>query len=333
MTTVVTLGECLISFVADDAGPLAEAAAFHRFVAGAEANVAVGLVRLGTDVAFIGRVGGDGFGTAIVRHLRGEGVDTTHLRVDPGAPTGLMFRERRILGPAQVVYARSGSAGSRLTARDVDAATESGVFEDARWLHVTGITPALSVEARAATERAIAIARGRGLVVSLDLNLRRRLWSDEYAAPVLRAMAVSADVVLGSPDELAVLVGATERGGGPSSPADLARVALDLGPSIVVAKLGAGGSLAVSRDAPDRPILAPGVVIPIVLDPIGAGDAFSAGFIAARLEGVELPRALATANACGAAAAATLGDQTGAPDRHELAALIDAQPDANDTIR
>jgi 2-dehydro-3-deoxygluconokinase len=333
MTTVVTLGECLISFVADDPGPLAEAVAFHRFVAGAEANVAVGLARLGTDVAFVGRVGGDGFGTAIVRHLRGEGVDTTHLRVDPDAPTGLMFRERRILGPAQVVYARAGSAGSRLTAGDVDAATESGVFEGSRWLHVTGITPALSDGARAATERAIAIARGRGLVVSLDLNLRRRLWSDDDAAPVLRTLAASADVVLGSPDELAVLVDATEGSGGPSTPADLARAALALGPSIVVAKLGAGGSLAVSRDATHQPVSATGIAISIVLDPVGAGDAFCAGFIAERLDGAELAQALATGNACGAAAAATLGDQTGSPDRLELAALMDARPDANDTIR
>ena len=105
VTSVVTLGECLIAFVADEPGPLSEAVSFRRFVAGAEANVAVGLARLGRDVAFIGRVGADGFGQAIVRRLLGEGVDTTHLAVDPGAPTALMFRERRILGAAQVVYA------------------------------------------------------------------------------------------------------------------------------------------------------------------------------------------------------------------------------------
>ena len=120
---------------------------------------------------------------------------------------GLMFRERRVLGPAQVVYARRGSAGSRLSPADVDRAASGGAFEDARWLHLTGITPALSEHARAATDRAIDLARNAGATVSLDLNLRRRLWSDEDAAPVLRDLAGRVDVLFGSPDELAVVAG------------------------------------------------------------------------------------------------------------------------------
>jgi 2-dehydro-3-deoxygluconokinase len=332
VTSVVTLGECLIAFVADDAGPLSEAASFRRFVAGAEANFAVGLSRLGHDVAFIGRIGPDGFGEAIARRLRGEGVETTHLRVDPDAPTALMFRERRTLGPAQVIYARRGSAGSRLEAADVDRAAQAGAFEGIRWLHVTGITPALSPGARAATEAAMRIARERGATVSLDLNLRRKLWSDEDAAPVLRDLATRADVVLGSPDELAVLGGVASLAS-QSESSDLARQVLALGPSIAVAKLGAAGSLAVDRDDPDRTITAPPVPLPVVVDPVGAGDAFCAGFIDARFAGADLPTALKAGNACGAAAAATLGDQSGLPSREELAALLDAGPAALDTIR
>jgi 2-dehydro-3-deoxygluconokinase len=332
VTSVVTLGECLIAFVADEPGPLSEAVSFRRFVAGAEANVAVGLARLGRDVAFIGRIGPDGFGQAISRRLLGEGVDTTHLVVDPGAPTALMFRERRILGAAQVVYARSGSAGSRLEADDVERAAAAGIFDATRWLHVTGITPALSAGARAATETAIRIARTHGATISLDLNLRRRLWSDAEAAPVLRELAANVDVVLGSPDELAVLDRSTDI---PSvtDPAALARATLEIGPSVVVAKLGAGGSLAVERDDPDRILAAPALALTAVVDPIGAGDAFCAGFIAARLDSVDVAAALAMGNACGAAAAATLGDQAGLPTREELAALLYALPGTPDTIR
>ena len=150
MTEVVTLGECLVAFVATTPGPLAEATTFERFVVGAEANVAVGLARLGHSVAFIGRVGADGFGEAVARRLRGEGVDISDLAIDPDAPTGLMFRERRVLGPAQVVYARSGSAGSRLTAAEVERALAR--HTDSRWLHLTGITPALSDAALEATD-------------------------------------------------------------------------------------------------------------------------------------------------------------------------------------
>jgi 2-dehydro-3-deoxygluconokinase len=331
MTEVVTLGECLIAFVARDPGPLAEAAIFERFVAGAEANVAVGLVRLGHDVAYIGRIGADGFGDAIRRQLRGEGVDATHLATDAAAPTGHMFRERRVLGPAQVVYARRDSAGSRLTAADIDRAAAAGAFAGARWLHLTGITPALSPDARAATERAAEVARRAGTTISLDLNLRRRIWSEADAAPVLRSLAAGVDVLLGSPDELAVVTGLPPD----EDPADLARAALALGPAVVVAKLGADGALAVDRDAPDLPVTRSAVPLSVVVDPIGAGDAFCAGFIAARLEGADLGQALETANACGAAAAATLGDQTGLPDRDELAVILRSGTDGSplDTIR
>jgi 2-dehydro-3-deoxygluconokinase len=330
MTEVVTLGECLVAFVATSPGPLAEATAFERFVAGAEANVAVGLARLGHSVAFIGRVGADGFGEAIARRLRGEGVDIADLAVDPDAPTGLMFRERRVLGPAQVVYARRGSAGSRLTPAEVERAMARH-RDPARWLHLTGISPALSTDAQAATERAIESATAAGLTISLDLNLRRRLWSDDAAAPVLRALAVNVDVLLGSPDELAVLTHRTAD----HDPVELARAALELGPAVAVVKLGAAGALAVDRVAPDDAVVRPALPLPLVVDPVGAGDAFCAGFIAARLDGADLATALDMGNACGAAAASAIGDQTGLPDRAELAAILRAAADAGspDTIR
>jgi 2-dehydro-3-deoxygluconokinase len=313
--TVVTLGECLISLVAAEPGPLAEASTFERHIAGAEANVAVGLARLGQSVAYIGRVGSDGFGVAIVRRLRAEGVDVRHLTVDTAATTGIMLRELRVLGPAQVVYARTGSAGSRLSSDDVDRAAADGLFANARWLHLTGITPALSADARDAVMRAVELARETDLTISLDVNLRRRLWSDEAAAPIVRSLAEQADVVLGSPDELAVVTGANA-----GDPAALVRAVLALGPSIAVVKLGADGALGAKQGS--SPISVPALAVPSVVDPVGAGDAFSAGFIAARLAGAELLPSLRTANACGAAAVASVGDLTGLPDAVELERLL-----------
>jgi 2-dehydro-3-deoxygluconokinase len=108
---VVTFGECLASFVATEPGPFAEGSSFRRYVAGSEANVAVGLARLGHRVAYLGCVGDDGFGTSIVRKLRGEGVDVRQLRLVGGSQTGVMFRELRGAGPSEVVYHRAGSAG------------------------------------------------------------------------------------------------------------------------------------------------------------------------------------------------------------------------------
>ena len=316
MSEVFTLGECLASFVATTPGPLSEAVGFERHVAGAEANVAVGLARLGHSVTYLGRVGGDGFGTAIVRELRGEGVDVRHLAVDPDAPTGVMFRERRVLGAMDVAYHRSGSAGSRLGTEDVERAAADGAFDGARWLHLTGITPALSTTARAATTRALEIGRDAGLVISLDLNLRRRLWSDDAAALVLRELAPRVDVVLGSADELAVVAGADAD----RDPAELVAMVAALGPATVVAKLGAEGAIGLEAGVPVVHVEA--IPVPVVQDPVGAGDAFCAGFIAGRLDGVDLETALRMGNACGALAVAAIGDQAGLPDRAELGRLL-----------
>ncbi|HSL77781.1 MAG TPA: sugar kinase [Candidatus Limnocylindrales bacterium] len=321
---VVTVGECLMSFVATTPGPLAQASLFERHVAGAEANVAVGLARSGHSVAYVGRVGDDGFGKAIVRTLRGEGIDVTHLAVDPDARTGVMFRERRILGAMDVVYHRAGSAGSRLTAEDVERVNADGFFAEARWLHLTGITPALSSSARAATEHAMELARGAGATVSLDINLRRRLWSEDEAEPVLRELASRADVVLGSADELALLAGMDAD----RDPEQLAGAVTRLGPPTVVAKLAADGALGL--EAGGTPVREPAFPVPMVVDPVGAGDAFCAGFIAGRLDGADLATALRMGNACGALAVVVSGDQAGLPDRAELDRFLAGGPD---TIR
>ena len=140
----------------------------------------------------------------------------------------------------------------------MDRAADAGVFRDARWLHVTGITPALSAEARAATERAVALARDAGLTISLDLNLRRRIWSDEAAAPVLRALAAQVDVLLGSHDELAVVTGRAMT----DTPADLARAAVALGPATAIVKMAADGALAVERADPATAQVRPAVPAP-----------------------------------------------------------------------
>ena len=325
MSEVITLGECLAAFVATTPGPLAEAVTFERHVAGAEANVAVGLARLGHSVTYIGRVGSDGFGSAIRRRLRGEGVDVDELIDDPDRPNGVMFRERRALGPIDVLYHRADSAGSRLSVDDVERAAERGALDGARWLHLTGITPALSATARSAALRARDLGREAGLTISLDVNLRRRLWSDETAGPVLRELAAGVDVVFGSPDELAVLAAEDAT----REPAELAAAVASLGPTTIVAKLGAEG--AVGFEAGGTVVEVAAIPMATAIDPVGAGDAFCAGFIAGRLDGVDLETALRMGNACGALAVAVAGDQAGLPDRAELGRLLAAE--GPDTLR
>jgi 2-dehydro-3-deoxygluconokinase len=327
---VVTLGECMVSLIARDRGPLAESETFARTIAGAEANVAVGLARLGHAVAYVGRVGADAFGTVIRRRLRGEGVDIRHLATDASAPTGLMLRELRDLGPMEVIYHRAGSAGSRLDPTDIDAA--AAAIERARWLHLTGITPALSASAAAAVVRARELARGAGAVVSLDLNIRRRLWSEADAAVALRVLVEGTDLVLGGLDEVALVGGlaSTLEMAGRRDAVEAADALLAAGARQVVVKLGPDGALL--RTAEGITLTSPAIVVPRVVDPVGAGDAFTAGLIALTLDGAPPEAALRAANACGAHAIATMGDVAGLPDRATLDALL-AGPGGPDTIR
>lgn len=315
---VVTLGECLVALVGPEPGPLAEAREFRRFVAGAEANVAVGLARLGHRSAFIGRVGDDGFGQAIVRQLRGEGVDIRWLATDPAAATGILVRSSRGLLPIEVLYQRRGSAGSRLAVEDVERAWQAGLAA-ARWLHLTGITPALSETARQTVARSIELAREAGMTVSLDVNMRRKLWSEEEAAPVLRGLTGNADVILGGVDELLLLAP------GEPEPVAVAKRVLDLGPATVVAKLGASGALAVT--AAGEEIGRPALSVEQVVDPVGAGDGFSAGWISARLRGADQSAAMEAAVACAASVVAALGDMTGLPTQTELEQLAGGRED------
>lgn len=334
MTEIVTLGETMASFVAEQRGSLAAATRYLRVVGGAEANVSVGLARLGHTVAYLGRLGDDPFGMSIRRALRGEGVETRWLRADPDAPTGVMFRELRDLGPMEVIYHRAGSAASRVGPDEVAQAEAEGAFDAVRWVHVTGITPALSASAAAAVDAAVSIGRARGATVSLDLNIRRRLWSETAARAVLAPLAARCDVVIGGTEEAALIGGLTTdlEAGVRADPVAAADALLDLGPTRAVIKVGADGALErallpdgtrVTRRAPALPVR--------VVDPVGAGDAFTAAWIAFTLEGADPVEALRAGNAAGAAVVTTVGDLEGIPTRRELDALLAVA--GRDTIR
>lgn len=323
---VVTLGEAMVALVAAEPGPLAESGTFGRHVAGAEANVAVGLVRLGHATAFIGRVGPDAFGTAIGRRLRGEGVNCSGLAVELGAQTGILIRERRLVGSSEVLYYRRDSAGSRISGTDVEQAADRGLLLGARWMHLTGITPALSASAADAVETALNLARDAGLTISFDVNLRRKLWSEEEARRVLAPLAAQSHVVLGSLDELALLgeVELATEAIDDAAATSAADAILRLGPSVAVVKLGSAGALERRRDAGGHLTTARhgGYPMSQPLDPVGAGDAFVAGYIAGTLEGLTGEAALALGNACGAAVAASVGDLQGLPTRDEAERIM-----------
>jgi len=286
---VLTFGEAMVAVRAE--GQVRLGGAARLSIAGAESNVAIGLARLGHAVRFAGRVGADESGALVERTLRAEGVELA-LRADPDAATGLVLFEQRLPDLTRVEYHRTGSAGARLDPDDLTAALTAG----AALLHVTGVTAALGPGPLAAVRRAVAHP---GLRVCLDVNHRARLWSAEAATAALTPLAARAAVVIGSPEELELV------GGIP---------ALRAAGCEVVVKLGADGARALSADGEHT---APGHRVRVV-DSVGAGDAFTAGYLSALLDGLDVPGRLARGNAAGAFAVATRGDWEGLPTRAEL---------------
>ncbi|WP_330179707.1 sugar kinase [Nocardia sp. NBC_01503] len=303
---LVTLGEALGVVAATDPGPLAPGAALRMDFAGAEATVAIGVRRLGHDSAWVGCLGDDAVGVMIRDRLRAERVDLSRSRIDPERPTGLMLRERRTADRIRVTYYRRDLAGSRLSATEIDA----GQIAAAGVLHITGITPALSVSAREAVHAAVGIAVEAGVPVALDINYRRALWTAEDAAAELSKLVTRADIVFAGVEEAALLVP-------PDAPAVMAEALAALGPSQVVLKLGAEGALAYAGGAV---IIQPPFTVTAV-DPVGAGDAFVAGYLAGVLDGGSIRERLHLAALCGAFAVSVTGDWTGLPFRHELGLL------------
>lgn len=303
---LVTVGESMVLLLAEQTGPMSEASTFRRHIAGAESNVAAGLARLGHSAGWMSRVGDDEFGRAVVFRIRGEGVDTSRVIIDPTAPTGVVIRERREVGPIEQVYYRRGSAASHLSPDDLDPS----YVGDAQFLHLTGITPALSATCRETVFAAAQIAAGAGVRIVLDPNYRSKLWTSEEFRKVVRDLAARADIMLPGIDEAQLLTGE-------SDPEIAARHLQRLGPSLVVLKIGAEGALAVTSD---ELIRVPAARLERVIDPVGAGDAFAAGLLSGLLRGFSIADALWLANRCGALAMTAPGDMESLPRRAELEA-------------
>jgi 2-dehydro-3-deoxygluconokinase len=304
MTGLFTFGESMGVFVADGIGTIEHARGFTLGPGGAESNVAMGVARLGGVSTWLGRLGPDAAGSLIATRLRSSGVRV--IAVPDDAFTGLMIRYRRSSQFIHADYHRAGSAGSRLTPADVPEAE----IRSASVLHVTGITPALSDSCRAAVFAAVETARSAGVAVSVDVNYRGKLWSRFEAAPVLRDLVSRADVVFAGPAEAAIFVDERDPVGGLSG----------LGPAEVIVKDGASGCVAlidgVRHAVPAVPVTA--------IDPVGAGDAFVAGYLADRLTGATPVDRLRTAIEAGAFAVTVPGDCEGLPTRADLAALSGA---------
>jgi 2-dehydro-3-deoxygluconokinase len=282
--TIVTCGEALVAALPMTPVTIESGEPLRMFVGGAEVNFAIGASRLGLDVTWIGCLGDDPLGRFVMAYLESEGIDTRHVQMNEGF-TGLYLREWLADGERRPYYYRKDSAGSRFAASNWPS-NLGGVD----WLHVTGITPALSASCRTA--------------ISFDPNYRRQLWNEAEARATLLPILRCCRILLLGTDEAELLLGT-------DVPEEIARRARALGIETVVVKLGDQGACAFQGDSMWRE----GPFDVVAIDPVGAGDAFDAGFVSALVAGRSVGEALRLGAYCGAKVAEQLGENAGFPRR------------------
>ncbi|TWD79535.1 2-dehydro-3-deoxygluconokinase [Kribbella amoyensis] len=274
----VCLGEAMVVLSGDTGAPLEDVESFRRSVGGAECNVAGGLAGLGIPTGWISRVGDDGFGRHVRRDLLARGVEVGAVEDDPDRPTGL-YVKHTMNGRSRMHYYRSGSAAAAMDPSFLDRPAVRDRLAAADVVHTTGITAAISATSAAMLDRLAELRDTYGFALSVDLNWRPVLWRDQDPAPLWRLLR-AADFVLIGADEAEVFAGTGE-------PAALREL---LGPrATIVVKSDA--HVAVSLEPDGRSTAVPALTVDVV-EPVGAGDAFAAGFLAGTLQGLPMEQRL-----------------------------------------
>jgi 2-dehydro-3-deoxygluconokinase len=289
---LVTFGEAMVRLTPPAFQRLEQAHSFDVHVGGGELNVAVAAARLGISSRWVSRLPDNALGRMIANRAREQGVDL-HVEFTADDRAGLYFAE---LGAAprasSVLYDRAASAISKVKPGSVDW---SSVFDGARWFHVSGITPALSESATKVTAEALVAAKKAGLVVSYDLNYRSKLWSAEKARAVQEPLMEHVDVLMTTEEDTRVVFGI---GADKSDSYDRVDAESYAQVAQTLEKRFELRAVAVTLRENPRVLLntwsaivaaegkihrSPRYEVEVV-DRIGAGDAFSAGLIVARLE-------------------------------------------------
>ncbi|MDI3340268.1 MAG: sugar kinase [Sphaerobacter sp.] len=271
---VVTFGETMIRLATRPGERLETAATLEAGIGGAESNVAVALARLGRRVAWSSVLPRNPFGARIAGELRRHGVDVSHVHwVDQGRVGVYYLDTGAAPRPTQVLYDRAGSA---VATCDPDA-LDPALAARGRLLHLTGITPALSAQCAAITRRLADAARAAGVPISFDVNYRSRLWSPQEAAAGLEPLCRAATVLLCGRSDARTVWGLSG-----SDEALLRGLAARFGAPVTVLTTGENGALALT---PDGTLHREPAVSVAVIDRVGAGDAFAAGFLHGYLAG------------------------------------------------
>lgn len=204
MIKTVTFGEIMLRLSPPGFERFLQTPLLQATFGGGEANVAVSLAHFGLESHYVTRLPSHAIGDAAVRALRGEGVHVGHI-LRGGDRVGIYFAETGASQRAgNVIYDRAHSAISEI---EPGAIAWPDVLAGARWFHVTGITPALGPKAAAAVRGALEAARSAGARVSVDLNYRRKLWSEAQAQAAMRPLMQWVDVVIANEEDIQAVLG------------------------------------------------------------------------------------------------------------------------------
>lgn len=313
-TEFVLAGEAMALFIAREEKPLEEVTQWESAIAGAELNVAIGLSRLGHRASYLTALGDDVFGRMIRAFLKKNNISDALAFTNPDRQTGFMLKGKVSRGDPPIQYFRKGSAASALGVEETASCLDG---REGGFLHMTGIFPALSESALAASEALMRAAREKGMTVTFDPNLRPQLWKDQRTmAETLNRLAGYADVFLPGVKEGKILCGE-------ETPDGIAGYYLARGVKTVVVKTGAKGAYAATKD---ERVEEPTFRAEKIVDTVGAGDGFAAGVISAMAEGLPLRECVRRGNAIGTLQIMSVGDNTGLPDREQLERFMRTTP-------
>jgi 2-dehydro-3-deoxygluconokinase len=319
MPKTVTFGELMLRLSPPGYERFLQSPLLVATFGGGEANVAVSLANFGLESCYVTRLPAHDIGTAAVRALQAEGVRTDRI-LRGGDRIGVYYTE---IGasqrPSTVIYDRARSAISEIEPGSVPWAE---VLSDADWFHCTGITPALGPKAAACTRDALTAARAGGVRVSMDLNYRRKLWTETEAQSVMRPLMAHVDVVIANEEDIQSVLGLEVAGAdvhrgdlNPDDYRDVAeRVTREFGVSQVAITLresrsaSQNGWSAVLFDAGSGRFHQSQRYDITVVDRIGGGDSFAAGLIYGLVTGRPVDAALRFAVAASALKHSIPGD-------------------------
>lgn len=299
MLDVITIGDAMIAMCPREKGPIIFCDTFKRKVGGAELNVAIGCARLGLKSGWISRLGNDDFGKYILKTVRGEGIDTSEVEFVSGYATSVYFREVLADGSSRSFYYREKSPTSTMRCEDLN----EEYLKEGKVLHITGVFPSISKSNQDIILEYVKMAKHNNLTVSFDPNIRLKMWTREEAKIYIEKLLPDVDILLIGDEEIEILLGET-------TIEDAIKTFHSYGIENVIVKKGAKG--AIGSDG-ENVYEVEAIKPKALVDTVGAGDGFAAGFLTALLKGETLENCVKFANAVGSLSVGVEGDNEGLP--------------------